>query len=123
MIIMEFYQFCPLIVPNLYLTGHHQEISGNLESLHFPQNFTNAKKKNGHGKMVMENFKNGHGKVIEKSMWEPCLHRYYKVLLRFSIHNRPPLIKKLFPVYRPSGLNRADWIFFSMFFLKKVCIS
>ena len=29
---------------------------------------------------------------------------------------RPPLNKKLCPVHRPSGLKRADWIFFSHIF-------
>ena len=29
---------------------------------------------------------------------------------------RPPLNKKLFSVHRPSGLRRADWIFFLMIF-------
>ena len=31
---------------------------------------------------------------------------------------RPPLIEKLFPVHRPSGLKRADWNFFFMIFEK-----
>ena len=33
---------------------------------------------------------------------------------------RPPLNKKLFPVHHPSGLKRAGWHFFFMFFEKSV---
>ena len=34
-------------------------------------------------------------------------------------HLRPPLIEKLFPVNRPSGLKRADWNFFFIIFEEK----
>ena len=33
---------------------------------------------------------------------------------------RPPLNKKVFPVHRPSGLKRANWKIFFIFFEKKV---
>ena len=33
---------------------------------------------------------------------------------------RPPLNKKLFPVYRPGESKRADWNFFSHLFKKKI---
>ena len=35
----------------------------------------------------------------------------------------PPLKKKLFPVHRPSRLQRADWDFFFMIFEKRFFFS
>ena len=34
----------------------------------------------------------------------------------FVFKIRPPLNKKLFPVYHPGGSKRADWNFFSSYF-------
>ena len=43
----------------------------------------------------------------------------YSSSLTYRWELRPPLIEKLFPVHRPSGLNRADWNLFYMIFEKK----
>ena len=43
-------------------------------------------------------------------------HFYYVVVTNL----RPPLNKKLFHVYRPSGLKRADWNFLFIIFGKRV---
>ena len=64
--VMEIYQFCPQIVPNVYFFGHHQEIKQT-----FPQNIANAKAGRNvvmeNQEMVMEkSWKN-----IFSSLWEP----------------------------------------------------
>ena len=73
--VMEFWQFCPRIVPNLYFVVTTKKLSSNLDNLQFPTFFAKrrkckAGKRDGHGKS-----RNGHGKVMENillSLWEPC---------------------------------------------------
>ena len=57
--VMDFYQFCPQLVPNLYI--HHHE---SLDLLTFSAKRRNCKikKRDYHGKL-----RNCHGKVKEKS--------------------------------------------------------
>ena len=61
---MEFYQFCPQIVPNLHtFFAATKNLSIHVESLHFFAKCRKYKieKTDGHGKL-----RNGHGKVMEK---------------------------------------------------------
>ena len=64
--VMEFYPFCPQIVPNLYFLVATKKLSSDLESLHllmFSAKCRECKirKKKGHGKS-----RSGQGKVMEK---------------------------------------------------------
>ena len=63
---MEFYQFCPQIVPNLYFFVTTKKLSSDLESLHFltfsaKRHKCKFGKKDGHAKS-----RNGLRKVMEK---------------------------------------------------------
>ena len=57
---MEFYQFCPQIVPNLFIFLITEKLSISVESPHFSC-FLQIEKRDGH-----VNLRNGHGKVMEK---------------------------------------------------------
>ena len=70
---MEFYQFCPKILPNLYVSVTTKKLSNKVCIFQcLPQNAANEKTGR---EMVMENqemFMENSWKNILSSMWEPC---------------------------------------------------